>query len=295
MKRSLLFSIILHIIVLVSAFLLYTPEKLKKREPFVAHIVTPEIPKTVKQQPAAKPKVLPPPKSMPKQQPEKVKRYPALPKDLPPPKDLYAEPSGKYATPADKTKSEKTEPATQQEDGSQRFTKESPASKAMKADPRYLDKPGVDSAGRGESIKEPSTVTNREKLFDKQIIGGLARKYAEAEQKRDNSITFSAKEFKYHGYMQRLKEKIESSWKYPLEAARQGIYGDLFIQFTIRKNGELGAITLARTSGHKLLDDAAIKAIRDAAPYWELPSSWAEDNITITAHFIYSLYGTFIR
>jgi protein TonB len=52
--------------------------------------------------------------------------------------------------------------------------------------------------------------------------------------------------------MQRLKEKIESSWRYPLEAARQGIYGDLFVQFTIKKNGELGAVTLTRTSGHKI-------------------------------------------
>ncbi len=108
-------------------------------------------------------------------------------------------------------------------------------------------------------------------------------------------ITFSTQEFKYYGYKMRLKEKIENIWKYPPEAAEKGIYADLYIRFTILKNGKLGAVELLRTSGYKTLDDAALKALRDAAPYWPLPDEWKEESFTITGHFIYSLYGSYIR
>ncbi len=134
----------------------------------------------------------------------------------------------------------------------------------------------------------------KEKLFDRDIIGKLAQKEKEGK-KPDSAITFDTKEFQYYGYLQRLKEKIEGIWKYPSEAAERGLYGDLYIRFTIKKNGKLGAIELVRTSGHKSLDDAAIRALKEAEPYWPIPDEWEKDGFTITGHFVYSIYGTYIR
>ncbi len=145
----------------------------------------------------------------------------------------------------------------------------------------------------GRPSRIPSR-TPREKLFDSDIIGNLAQREKE-NAKPDNSITFDTKEFKYYGYMQRLKEKIESAWHYPSEAAARGIYGDLYIRFTIKRDGKLGAVELVRTSGHKMLDDAAVKALRNAEPFWPLPENIEDDALTITGRFIYSLYGTYIR
>ena len=134
----------------------------------------------------------------------------------------------------------------------------------------------------------------REKLFDRDIIANLSKKEQEGT-KKGSAITFDTSEFKYYGYMQRLRDKIQSAWKYPPDAAQKGIYGDLDIEFTIKKNGKLGAVQLVRTSGYKDLDDAAIKALRDAEPYWPLPDDIREQSLTITGHFIYSLYGQYIR
>ncbi len=133
----------------------------------------------------------------------------------------------------------------------------------------------------------------RENLFDKDVI----KKFVEKEkvQKEESTVTFDAKEFKYYGYMERLKEKIEGIWRYPSDAALRGIYGDLYISFTIKKDGSLGSVELLRTSGHRSLDEAAMRALKDAAPYWPLPEEWGRDGFTITGHFIYSLYGTYIR
>jgi protein TonB len=82
---------------------------------------------------------------------------------------------------------------------------------------------------------------------------------------------------------------------YPPDAAAMGIYGDLKITFTIKKDGRLGDIQLVRTSGYKMLDDAAIRALKDGEPYWPLPDEWGMDTYTIQGHFGYSLYGAYLR
>ncbi len=129
--------------------------------------------------------------------------------------------------------------------------------------------------------------------FDPEILGKVV---AKNEQKtHDNSITFDAGEFRYEGYMNKLKEKIESIWVYPHDAARRGIQGDLKIRFTIRKNGKLDDVEVIRTSGYRDLDEAAVQALKDGNPFWPLPDDWGKDSLTITGHFIYSLYGTYIR
>ncbi len=92
-----------------------------------------------------------------------------------------------------------------------------------------------------------------------------------------------------------LKKKIERVWQYPPQAAMRGIYGDLYIKFTIDKKGKLISLELLRTSGYKMLDDAAIKALKDAEPFWPLPDDWQKDSLTITGHFIYTLHGFYLR
>ena len=115
------------------------------------------------------------------------------------------------------------------------------------------------------------------------------------KKKRTRPSALTPKEYRFLLYNRRLKERIESIWHYPPDAAAQGIYGDLIIRFTIKKDGQIGAVELVRTSGHKNLDDAAIEALREGAPYWPLPEEWGMEGYTIEGHFVYSLYGYYIR
>jgi protein TonB len=142
----------------------------------------------------------------------------------------------------------------------------------------------------------------REKLFDRNVIGDLAKRESEREmserekmREKGRSLTFDTKDYKFLLYNKRLKERIENIWIYPREAATRGIYGDLVIRFTIKKNGTLGAVELIRTSGHQNLDDAAMKALRDGEPYWPLPDEWGMDAYSIVGHFVYTIYGYYVR
>jgi len=132
------------------------------------------------------------------------------------------------------------------------------------------------------------------KFLDKDVLAKVIEKGREEENK-NSSITFDTKEIRHWGYMQRLKERIEYVWEYPRSAALKGIYGDLVLRFVIKKDGELGAIDLVRTSGWQDLDKAAMRALKDGAPYWPLPDDWDSDSITVTGHFIYTLDGYYLR
>jgi protein TonB len=170
--------------------------------------------------------------------------------------------------------------------------------------------PSSPSQGRIGTLEGENTIQKpakpqylpREKLFDRNIIGDLAKRDIEREknerekmQGKGRSLTFDTKDYKFLLYNERLKERIESIWIYPHDAATRGIYGDLIIRFTIKKNGTLGAIELVRTSGHQNLDEAAMKALKDGEPYWPLPEEWGMDAYTIVGHFVYTIYGYYIR
>lgn len=133
-------------------------------------------------------------------------------------------------------------------------------------------------------------------IFDRDVISKLSKnKAVNKEMESSQGLSFSTKEFNDWGYLQRLKEKIERVWQYPPQAAERGIFGDLYIKFSIDKKGKLISIELVRTSGYRMLDDAAIKALKDAQPFWPLPEDWQKESLTITGHFIYTLRGFYLR
>ncbi len=159
------------------------------------------------------------------------------------------------------------------------------------------------SKGTGELEDKGTPVTPGKPGFSvarsfKEITESMGEKNSGGRNKmakKDDTITFNTEDYRYAGYMRQLRQKIESIWVYPPEAAAKGLYGDLQIRFTIKKDGRLGAIELARTSGHKMLDDAAIKALKDGEPYWPLPDSWGRDSYTILGHFVYVYGGYYLR
>jgi TonB family protein len=147
-------------------------------------------------------------------------------------------------------------------------------------------------ADKGGSVPSGSKDSSlpRAFLFDSKTIEKYARRGSPKASDKGRGITFYAPEFKNRAYMRMLKDRIESIWKYPKEAVRRGISGDLRIKFSIRKNGKLDKVEILRTSGYRALDEAVIQALKNADPYWPLPDNYEKDVLEITGHFIY-VYG----
>lgn len=111
----------------------------------------------------------------------------------------------------------------------------------------------------------------------------------------DNIIIPYDQDRQSYEYLRKLKEKIEEAWQYPLDAAIQGLAGDLYVSITIVKNGTLSKIEIVRSSGNKSLDDEVIRTIQQMFPYEPLPGLWKKDSITIAGHFVYTRSGISIR
>ncbi|HTF99865.1 MAG TPA: energy transducer TonB [Nitrospirota bacterium] len=126
-------------------------------------------------------------------------------------------------------------------------------------------------------------------------IDELARKGMPAKKPGDDSVTLDTDEFKFMSYNRWLKIKIESVLRYPELAAESGYHGALFIKFDIQKDGSLGDLEVLKSSGFKILDDEALRAIRAAAPFQPLPDDWGRDRYSIRAAVIFYLGTGYIR
>lgn len=74
-------------------------------------------------------------------------------------------------------------------------------------------------------------------------------------------------------YLNRWRERIESvgNNNYPEQAREQQIFGDLRLMVALLPNGEVHEIKVLKSSGYKLLDQAAIRIVHLAAPYDAFP------------------------
>ena len=72
-------------------------------------------------------------------------------------------------------------------------------------------------------------------------------------------------------YLADLKEIIERNRKYPLMARRGQMEGTVHISCTISRNGELMEVEISRSSGYKILDNAAKLAVTSAGRFPVVP------------------------
>ncbi|VFN00055.1 MAG: protein TonB [Candidatus Kentron sp. G] len=102
---------------------------------------------------------------------------------------------------------------------------------------------------------------------------------AYAERPRRKWITSRTREYKYASYMEAWRAKVEQvgNLNYPDEAMRRKLSGNLLLGVALNADGTINEITLHRSSGFKVLDDAAIRIVRLAAPFAPLPEGIRKD------------------
>lgn len=72
-------------------------------------------------------------------------------------------------------------------------------------------------------------------------------------------------------YLEMIRFRIERYKRYPQIARTKNIEGRVTIRFVITPIGEVREVEVAKRSGNKALDQAALKAVQDAAPFPKPP------------------------
>lgn len=98
---------------------------------------------------------------------------------------------------------------------------------------------------------------------------------AKAERPRRKFISASTQEYKYASYMEAWRAKVErvGNLNYPEEARKRGLTGSLILDVALKPNGSVDEITVRKSSGNKILDDAAIRIVNLAAPFAPFPDN----------------------
>lgn len=74
-------------------------------------------------------------------------------------------------------------------------------------------------------------------------------------------------------YLDNWRKKVEAigNLNYPAQASSQGIYGNLRLLVSLRSDGSIADIRVLSSSGHRILDESAIRIVHIAAPYDPFP------------------------
>jgi len=141
-----------------------------------------------------------------------------------------------------------------------------------------LKKEKVSAAGSGEDLVQKSLEIAR---LEAQI-----NKNWDAYQKlpRRKFIGARTQEYRFAQYIEDWRIKVEriGNLNYPEQARRQQLYGKLQLSVSIRADGSVENIEVSKSSGQRILDAAAMRIVKLAAPYAPLPSEITKDTDILT-------------
>jgi len=156
--------------------------------------------------------------------------------------------------------------------------------------PSPAPEPAPPAATAAETQETPATAATPSLPTAAQLITrsfALASLNAELQQKLDTHakrprqkfISANTQEYRYAAYMEAWRAKVEriGNINYPDEARQKQLSGALLLDVALRPDGSVIEILVRRSSGHKVLDDAAVRIVELAAPFAPFPDDIARE------------------
>ena len=103
----------------------------------------------------------------------------------------------------------------------------------------------------------------------------------------EETVSLNTRKVRYASYFSRLKQRVEQGWVYPSQAKKDKLFGNVSMVFTIRRDGHLLRVEVLRSSGATILDESAVRAVKNAAPFPPFPEDWSLERLHIRATFEY--------
>jgi protein TonB len=116
-----------------------------------------------------------------------------------------------------------------------------------------------------------------------RIEGEIAQRMEAYNQRpRKKFIGARVDEYRFAQYVEDWRQKVErvGNLNYP-SAARGRLYGSLVLTAVIKSDGSLDRVEVNRSSGQKVLDQAAARIVKLAAPYAAFPANISRDTDVI--------------
>lgn len=95
----------------------------------------------------------------------------------------------------------------------------------------------------------------------------IVQKAAEVPAESAESILRAQEERYFGANFSYIRDRVISSIRYPLMARRMGLTGQVKVEFTILLSGKIKDLKIINSSGHRLLDKQAMRAVRSSEPF----------------------------
>jgi periplasmic protein TonB len=145
----------------------------------------------------------------------------------------------------------------------------------------------LEAAAKPEKQQQQATTKNVGNSDSKASSLDIARLEAQIAKQQDEYQKYPRRkyvgartqEYRFAGYVEAWRQKVEKvgNLNYPELAKAQKLYGQLRLTVSIRRDGSIEHIEINHSSGHKILDDAALHIVRAAAPYPPFPANISTD------------------
>lgn len=127
----------------------------------------------------------------------------------------------------------------------------------------------------------PEDMSRAETFDPNAIYDPFAENEIDGDSKNGSSEIQKAKET-YKAY---VKKRIAAKKIYPLKARAQGQTGNVKIQLVILPDGNLESAEIVQKSEYELLNDAALLAVKKAAPFKKMTDKIQKQEYTFTLEF----------
>ena len=134
-----------------------------------------------------------------------------------------------------------------------------------------------------EELKEPEPEVKEQPLPQQiatvQQETVIAMRESSGEEKKGGDATA------HRAYLGKLRTHLEHSKVNP----RTTLIGTAVVRLTVKSDGELVAHRIVKSSGSKLLDNAALASIEKAAPFPAIPDEVGKEMIEVSVPFKFSV------
>jgi TolA protein len=150
-----------------------------------------------------------------------------------------------------------------------------PAAPRAPKSAQRAEKPDEDSFAPG-ALPKPSVLAGGGKLFEEE------KKPSGADGENGTPLITDSANFPYPWYITQVREALWNSWTEKMPSG-----GDLrcTVRFSIMRDGSVKSVSVEKSSGNRLFDNAAESSVESAAPFPVLPEDFYEDKLNAHVEF----------
>jgi periplasmic protein TonB len=141
-----------------------------------------------------------------------------------------------------------------------------------------------------QKLPDLETLTQISPQAMAQIESDWRQKYRK-DIERGDTVWMDTQQDLLISFMRRFRNNIYGVWNYPESARIRNQQGSCLLRITVDRDGNVTDVKLMESSGYRVLDDEAMRAVRQGATYGPLPRAYPNEYLHIMALFNYQMSG----